>query len=374
MSIYLTKYATVCTEKSELLSDIAFPQRVHWLPELFKNIKSGLVYVPHKLIEKVCPPEIISYLRENPSKKKSAFLLAAGSESWGDSQKADKESCLTYKYKMPTLVLTQIYAGRLAQQFGIKDYIATDASACASGLKVLMDVQTLMKFYGFDRVVVLATEDQINNATLEFFGIANASLLHRTETEKGTIPSAFDSKNGGFYVGQGAAMAVFESEDMVDSTGTKPFAKLVSAYSSSEDSTNAIGQRQDGQGYRKAYEGAFELGKVNPEEIAVVKTHGTGTESNNVAEKAALEGLNDRFVATSFKARIGHTLAASGLLETLLLLENMRNGFVPEIPNRTETDLRFLSAPVEAPKGLVLSLAAGMGNIYSAAVFEPMGA
>jgi hypothetical protein len=67
-------------------------------------------------------------------------------------------------------------------------------------------------------------------------------------------------------------------------------------------------------------------------------------------------------------------MGASGLLETLLLLENMRNGFVPEIPNRTEDDYVYLSKPVEAPKGLVLSLAAGMGNIYSAAVFEPMGA
>jgi hypothetical protein len=35
-----------------------------------------------------------------------------------------------------------------------------------------MDVQTLIKFYGFDRVIVLAIEDQVNNMTLQFFGEA----------------------------------------------------------------------------------------------------------------------------------------------------------------------------------------------------------
>jgi 3-oxoacyl-[acyl-carrier-protein] synthase-1 len=113
---------------------------------------------------------------------------------------------------------------------------------------------------------------------------------------------------------------------------------------------------------------------LDPEAISVVKSHGTGTKSNNEAERNALKDLNTHFVATSYKPKIGHTMGASGLLETLLLLENMRNGFVPEIPNRTEDDYVYLSKPVEAPKGLVLSLAAGMGNIYSAAVFEPMGA
>lgn len=372
MSIYLTKYATISTEKSELLDDLVFPQRVHWFPEAYKNLSNGMTYVPQKIIEKVFPPEIISYIRENPSEKKSAFLFAAGSQGWGETNQEDRATRLTYKYKMPLLVLSQIFAGRLAQQIGVKDFVGTDASACSSGIKAMMEVQNLMKFYGFDRVVVCAAEDQINNATLRFFGVANASLLEKTKEEKGIIPSAFDGKNGGFYVGQGAALAVFESENLVRSTGTKPFARLVSAYSASEDSTNAIGQRPDGQGYSKAIAGALEFGGVDPEAISVVKTHGTGTESNNASEKTALSGLNKRFVATSFKPRIGHTLAASGLLESLLLMENMRNGFVPEIPNRTEDDDVFLSHPVAAPEGLVLSLAAGMGNIYSAAIFEPV--
>jgi hypothetical protein len=63
-------------------------------------------------------------------------------------------------------------------------------------------------------------------------------------------------------------------------------------------------------------------------------------------------------------------VASSGLLETCLLLDDIRNGPVPAIKNRTEEDKVFLSEPAYAPDGLMLSLAAGMGNIYAAAIFD----
>ena len=145
----------------------------------------------------------------------------------------------------------------------------------------------------------------------------------------------------------------------------------MTAYNASEPSTNAIGQCEDGDGFKKAIGGACFNGKVMRHDIKIVKTHGTGTASNNKAEKAAImsSGLQD-FVATSYKPKIGHTMGSSGLLETLLLLDDMKKGIVPGIDNRTETDSVFLSESVKPPKGLILSLAAGMGNIYSAAIFE----
>jgi hypothetical protein len=65
-------------------------------------------------------------------------------------------------------------------------------------------------------------------------------------------------------------------------------------------------------------------------------------------------------------------MGASGLLETCLLLDDMRNGFVPKIENRTEDDDVYLSENTTPPNGYILSLAAGMGNIYSAAILEAM--
>jgi len=365
--MYLNDYATACTTQITAFEDILFPQNCHFFPVTYAKKDSGLVYAPHRLAEMVLTPQKISRIRENP-KKKQAFILAGGNQHFaGINPRKIKDNSLSYVYKFLPFTLTQVYAGRVAQSMGISDLIQTDASACASSLKVMFDVQTLMKYHGFDRVVVLGVEDAVSNSVLEFFGEAKA-VLSLEEEKNGVLPSAFDSKNYGFRVGQGVVLAVFESEPQENT-----IAALRHSWNASEVSTNAIGQNAAGQGFAKAIAGCVDQG-LNTEAITVVKTHGTGTKSNNEAEKAALAGLNNHFVATSYKAQIGHTMGASGLLETLLLLENMRNGFVPEIPNRTEDDKVYLSAPVPAPKGLVLSLAAGMGNIYSAAVFEPMGA
>jgi 3-oxoacyl-[acyl-carrier-protein] synthase-1 len=160
------------------------------------------------------------------------------------------------------------------------------------------------------------------------------------------------------------------SERAVDKLGVTPIAELKGAYSAGEKIDNAIGQREDGEGFMKAIEGALHHSKVSPNEVKVIKTHGTGTRSNNISEREATTKKIPNFVATSYKPKIGHTMGASGLIETLMLFDDMGNGFIPEIPNRTEHDTIFLSEKSSVPEGYIMTLAAGMGNIYSAAIFN----
>lgn len=364
--VKLVDFRTAYTKQTELLDDVPAPQRVHWFPDTYARAKTGMFYPPHRLADKVLDPELLKSLRENPSKK-TAFILAAGNAHFAGIPATPRESRLTYQYKMLPLTLTQVYAGRIAQACGATDHIVTDSSACASSLKVLMDVQTLIRHYGFTRVVVLSVEDAVSNLVLEFFGEAKASLTARREEAEGIVPSAFDSKNGSFYVGQGAVFAVFES----DESDRPAHARLRGAYTASEPCNNPLGQLDSGLGFVRAAEGAIEMAGIPVSWVRVVKTHGTGTVSNNSAERAALTHLlPDGFIATSYKPVIGHTMGASGLLETCLLVQAMHEGTVPAIPNRTEVDTVFLSDPQPRPEGLVLSLAAGMGNVYSAAVLS----
>jgi len=362
--IYLTHYSHRSTEDTTVIDDIPWPQQVHMLPDTLNRIKSGMVYPPHRLVDSLDLSKTKAFMDDNPSQK-TGFIFAAGSQNWaGASGRYDRnpEAQLHYECKLPFLTLTNIYAGRIASILGIGDYVSTDASACASSLKVLMEVQNLINNFGFDRVVVLTVEDSINNSTLEFFGEAQACLT--LEDDKKIAPSAFDDTNYGFHVGQGAAIAVF------DKKATNPHAVLHGAYTAAELNDNPLGQREDGMGYQKAILGALEVAKMQPDSVKLVKTHGTGTKVNNVAEKSALLATLQDFVATSYKPRIGHTVAASGLLETCLLVVDLKQGVVPAIPNRPADDSVFLSLPVDAPDGAFLSLAAGMGNVYSAAIFS----
>ena len=140
------------------------------------------------------------------------------------------------------------------------------------------------------------------SAVLEFFGEAQASLSAKDQ-QSGILPSAFDDKNYGFFVGQGAALAVFETQPTA-----QPIAKLLGAYAASECSTNAIGQTKNGEGFIKAMQGAMRMSSILPTQIDVVKTHGTGTKSNNIAEDAALKTImGNKFIATSYKRSEEHT-------------------------------------------------------------------
>jgi len=155
--IYLTETRTACTETLSLLNDIAYPQQVHWFPETYSRIKTGMSYVPHKMAEKVLDATVLKTLRDNPVK--TAFILAAGNAHFAGIAPKAPDNQLDYDYKFMPLALTQVYAGRIAQSCGATDSITTDSTACASSLKVMMDVQSLIKFYGFERVVVLTLED-----------------------------------------------------------------------------------------------------------------------------------------------------------------------------------------------------------------------
>jgi 3-oxoacyl-(acyl-carrier-protein) synthase len=366
--IYLTKIYSNYAETPTLVDDVPYPQHAYIIPETFKRAKSGLKYPPHTLLDTVITDEAIQYVLDNPVAGKTGFIFAAGNQGWmGNNGRYDKDDTteLHYKVKLPFIVLTNIYAGRVASMFHVHDHVSTDASACASSLKVMMDVQNLMNNFGFDRVIVLSGEDAVNNLTLEFFGEAGASLQYKDEDR--VKPSAFDTVNQGFFLGQGATLCIFEKEHAV---GHEPKGAFLGAYTSAEDNTNPLGQRSDGEGYSKAIEGALHISCTPSSLVQVVKTHGTGTEVNNKAEKAALQRSLGGFVATSYKPRIGHTMGASGLLETGLLLNDLKCGIVPKILNRTEDDDVFLSYDAPAPKGPFLSLAAGMGNIYSAAIFS----
>lgn len=360
MKICLTDYRTACTTETAYLDDVKYPQHVHWFPETYARVKTGLFYPPHLVANKVLDKDLLEILRERSGR--TAFILASGNANFAGTSKANEQpSRLSYTYKFLPLTLTQIYAGRTAQMCGATDYVVTDASACASGLKVLGDVRMLINHLNFDRVVVLAVEDQVCNLTLDFFGETRASLLG-----KEGIPSAFDRVNGGFHIGQGAALAVFESERIAHQS----HAELIGAAVASEPLDNSLGQREDGLGFKRAIYGAAAAAGVSVNDIRVVKTHGTGTASNNLSERAALDDVLADFVATSYKARIGHTMGASGLLETLLLLDDMNAGYIPGIPNRTDDDDVYLSRDIPVRDGLILSLAAGMGNIYAAALFK----
>ena len=79
MRIFLTESRTACTEDTTLFKDHTFPQKVHFFPDTYARVKTGLINPAHKVAEKVLDPELLKRLRETQTGK-TAFLLASGNK------------------------------------------------------------------------------------------------------------------------------------------------------------------------------------------------------------------------------------------------------------------------------------------------------
>jgi 3-oxoacyl-(acyl-carrier-protein) synthase len=370
--MYITKYKALYNETSRLIENQAYPQYIHFIDAVYDKVKTGFKYPVHNAFNALMDKDTITELKRIASLPgKSACFFACGNlvAPSNGCKETKQESETTYKYNVPSLAIANIYGGQCANVIGWTDNIATDASACISSFKSLFDAQVLLEHYGYDRAIIIALEEQTTNPLLEFFGSSGATLTKKRMDAEGIVPSAFDSKNGGFFLGHGAAFVVLESEKSMKETGNTPIAKMLAVTTNGESCHGAIGQRADGLGYEIAIREAMFRSGVK--EFDIIKTHGTGTASNNTAEAAALRRVfSEDFIATSYKSRIGHTMGASGLIEMTMMLDDANNRLIRGILNRTEYDEQFLSHDLKMHPKNVLLLASGMGNGYAAASLE----
>ncbi len=94
-----------------------------------------------------------------------------------------------------------------------------------------------------------------------------------------------------------------------------------------DDANHISGPSRTGDGLFFAMRKAMEEAGVTSEQIDVLQMHGTATAYNDEMESkaVALAGL-ENVPAQSLKPYFGHTMGASGIIETIILAEEMRRG------------------------------------------------
>lgn len=372
--IHLSFQALRYSTEAQPIDDVAFPTSVHWLSHTYRHTRLGLIAPAQHLMDSLVQEAVQAntVCHETPAHRQ-ALVMAAGNCIFAGTQHRKHQSGgqLDFSLKHKYVHTTQIHAGKMAQALGATGHISADTSACASSMKALMDAIHLIQLHGFERVAVLAVEDQISVGVLEFFGDMRL-CLSREQLQNGVLPSAFDEVNQGFLLGQGAALIWLEtSAALARRQANASGVRLRSAVTCGEACDNPLGQDPQGSGYVRAMQWALQWAGLQARNIDLIKTHGTGTAVNNVVEAHAIAQVMQAhdFVATAYKPRIGHTLGASGLIESLLAIEDAQQHCARGIPHRTRHDARYLSHDVQLRIRHILALSAGMGNVYGAAVW-----
>lgn len=334
--MFMTHNNFLCTEEITLIDRVRYPQFVHLVTDGGMQILKGFRILPIFLLERLCAGEFgadlgtaqaIRDLTQNPEIR-AGLIIATGNTNWSGYLSRIRRTEAYPTHKILPLGIGHIAVSGFAQQMGNFDYITTDSSSCISGHSAWHQAKLLIDSNKLDAVVVMATDNAISEEYLHMFADQGISRRQHEEDNPDIVK---------FRIGQGAHVGIFESNASLFKSGNVPVARIHDVALAAEYSTNPLGINDTGQGYRAV------MNAVNLDAIDFVKLHGSHTADNAVEEQVVQELLGE-IRRVEYKLRIGHTMGASTAVETGLAIREEAGRF--------------------------LSLGAGMGNVFSAAVVE----
>lgn len=235
--------------------------------------------------------------------------------------------------------LPNMAAAQIAMQFGLKGYNNTVTTACAAGTQALGDALDIIRFGRADVMIAGGGEAGICELGLAAFDIMRA--LSRQDVDPSKASRPFDANRDGFVCAEGAAILVLETLEHAQRRGARILAELA-GYGASSDAYHVVAPCVDGEGAQRAIRLALQDAHMSIDEIDYINAHGTSTQANDAAETAAIKGVfGERaygIPVSSTKSMIGHTLGASGAIESVACVQAILTGIVPPTINYETPD------------------------------------
>jgi len=186
-------------------------------------------------------------------------------------------------------------------------------------------------------------------------------------------PKPFRVGRDGMVLGEGAGLLALVREPQ----GIAP-AFRVCGFGASADAVHITAPDPEGGGLTRAGRAALRDGGCPPERVSLVSAHGTATPYNDPAEAkaiAAICGPGAAPVVHPFKAEIGHTLGAAGVLETLAAAEALSAQVAPGAwsggePMDPAAQVNLLDVAERRPLAAALKLSAAFGGVAASLVIQ----
>ena len=257
--------------------------------------------------------------------------------------------------------LSRLHFGpALRERFGTAATYTVN-NACSASLYALGLAADLLATGGEDMVIVAG----VDSITTSMFG-----LIDRVQPPDVDAVRPFDRDRRGVLMGDGAAAVVLRRGG-----AARSWLRAVALNCDARSST-----APDLAGICSVITDAHDRAAVDPGDIDLVLTHGTGTSLNDETEANALAktftSRGARPLVTAIKSMTGHTSGASGLMSVVVASEILRSGRVPPIiglrrPMDAARDLRFVtSSEAHGDLGLVQVQAFGFGGVNAVAIVE----
>ena len=270
----------------------------------------------------------------------------------------------------------------LAGKIGAGNKVTTNSSACATGTEaVIMGFEHIANGKAH-QVLCGSCSDDGPYVWGGFDAMKVTTYKHNDAPEKGSQPmGAFAS---GFVPSSGAGAVLLESLESANARGATIYAEVLGG------TVNNGGQRQGGSmtapnsiAVQRCIREALEDAKVQATEIDYINGHLTATIKDPVEIEnwcAALDrkGADFPFI-NSLKGMIGHGLAASGSMEIVSAILQLKHDFVfpnsnceeihPEILKHIDAE-RIPRNLIKTPLKTIAKASFGFGDVNACVIFR----
>lgn len=226
------------------------------------------------------------------------------------------------------LMISNMAAGNVSIQFGLKGKCINVVTACATGTHSIGEAFRSIQYGEADAMVAGGAESSITPIGVAGF-TALTALTTSEDPLRASIP--FDKDRSGFVMGEGAGVVVLEELEHAIKRGATIYGEVV-GYGATCDAYHITSPAEDGSGAARAMTDAMADAGITAKDLDYINAHGTSTHHNDLFEtlaiKAALGDYAKNVKISSTKSMVGHLLGAAGGVEFIACIKSITDGFV----------------------------------------------
>src|SRR6266511_2480490 len=236
-------------------------------------------------------------------------------------------------------MITNMAAGQVSIQFGLKGPSFCPTSACATAAHAIGEAAETIRRGWATAMIAGGSEAPITPIGIAAFVACRAISTRNDEPLTASRP--FDATRDGFVLSEGGAVVVLEDLEHAIARGARILAEIV-GYGSSSDAFHITQPCAGGEGALRAMRLALKHAGLLPGDIEYINAHGTSTGAGDIAETQAIKTLLGerayRVPVSSSKSQIGHLVGAAGAVEAVITILALQNGLLPPTINLANPD------------------------------------
>ena len=221
-------------------------------------------------------------------------------------------------------------AAQSSLQLGIQGPSISPALACSCGTDAMGMGYDLIRRGDADMVLCGASEATVTPVMVAGFAAMRAMSQRNDDPQGACRP--YDKDHSGFVIAEGAAVMVLETAESVRRRGVVPYAKIT-GIGRTTDAYNLTDPDPKGRGITRAMALAVESAGLQPEQIGYINPHGAGTVAGDGPESWAMHSINPRVRVSATKSNLGHSMGATGAIETAICALALKERVVPPMRN-----------------------------------------